>query len=222
MQTLTKLIMDNPLKNQILSEFQLARLLGGSPQRRYNLVNRATKAGELHNLRRGLYVLPQKYRDNALHPYAVAQRLTPGSYVSLETALSYHGWIPEAVHTIVSVVPGAKSSELSDERLGRFTFHPLSIKQGHFLEMVSRLTISQQTFLVADPLRALMDLVCRRKLEWQNLDWFEQSMRIEPDRLYNITNSQIQTLHQVYKQHRMQGFLTSFSNALALKSGAKE
>ena len=222
MQTLTKIIVDNGLDNQILNESQLARLLGGSPQRRYNLVNRATRAGELHNFHRGLYVLPRKYRDYALHPYAVAHRLVPGSYVSLETALSYHGWIPEAVHTVVSIVPDSKSSEVNNEHLGRFIFNPLSIRQGYFLEMVSRVTISQQTVLVADPVRAIMDLVCLRKLDWQSLDWFEQSMRIEPERLTAITKSQFQILHQVYKQHRMQDFLTCFSNALAVDSCVKE
>jgi hypothetical protein len=46
-QTLTEAIISSQLRNHVLSEDQIQRLTGGSPDRRYGLVNRALKAGEL-------------------------------------------------------------------------------------------------------------------------------------------------------------------------------
>lgn len=214
MQTLTEKVLEQGLANRVFTDAQLARIVGGSPQRRYNLVNRALKAGELHQVRRGLYVLPEKYRNYDCHPFALAQMLVPGSYVSLETALAYHGWIPEAVYTTASISPGRKSKNYGDEMLGKFSFHPLAIRRGYFLELVERVTIQGQSMLVAKPTRALMDLACLRKLEWQGLNWLQQNMRVERESLLTITGTQIQTLKLVYKQKRMQRYLDALLLAL--------
>ena len=217
MQTLTNILREQGLANHLLTDAQLARVIDGSAQRRYNLVNRALKAGELRRPRRGLYLLARSYRDYDCHPFRLAQMLRPGSYVSLETALSYYDWIPEAVYVTASIVPGRKSSDFEDDQMGRFSFHPLSINKGYFLELVSRETINQQWVLVAQPLRALMDLVYLRKLKWQGLEWFEQSMRIEPELLGTINGNQLSTLKLVYKQKRMQAYLSELEIALGLR-----
>lgn len=140
----------------------------------------------------------------------------PGSYVSLETALSYHGWIPERVYATASIVPSSKTIDFNDEVVGRFSFHSLSIMKGYFLESVERVINDKQAMLVASPIRALMDLVCLRKLEWQGLEWFEQSMRIEPKLLEAVTKGQITTLKTVYKQRRMQIYLGELGKVLKL------
>ena len=218
MQTLTKLLLQEGLTKPVLSDSQIARVVEGSVQRRYNLVNRAAKAGELHCLGRGLYLLSKPYRDHDPHSFALAQMLMSGSYVSLETALSYHGWIPEAVYVTASIVPSSKSIDFEDEIAGRFSFHPLSIMKGYFLELVERVINDGQAMLIASPVRALMDLVCLRKLEWQGLEWFEQSMRIEPELLATVTTQQLRTLKSIYKQKRMQQHLAEFEQALGLNA----
>ena len=45
------------MAERVITESQLARLIGGTPQRRYSLVNRALHQGELLHLRRGRYLL---------------------------------------------------------------------------------------------------------------------------------------------------------------------
>ena len=109
MQALTEQLLFHPLRERILDEGQLANIVGGSPARRYGLVNRALQAGELQRLMRGLYVLPQRFRQTCLHPFVIAQRLQATSYISFETALAWHGWIPEAVYSTASVTPGRKT-----------------------------------------------------------------------------------------------------------------
>ena len=214
MQTLTQQLIDLGLKNRVLADSQLARIVGGSPQRRYGLVNRAMKAGELLRLTRGSYLLADRFRDYPSHPFALAQAFVPGSYVSFETALAHHGWIPEAVYTTASVVPGRKSLDYTHPVFGRFSFHPLAIQTGYFLELVERVQITQQALLVAEPLRALMDLVCLRKVEWQGMEWLIEGMRIDDEYLRTVTRADIRILELVYKQKRVKTFLTSLAREL--------
>jgi len=214
MQTLTEKIIDLGLSNRVITDAQLARLLEGSQQRRYNLVNRALKAGELLRLRRGYYLLAARWRDHPAHPFALAQAIVPGSYVSFETALSHHGWIPEAVYTTASVTPGRKSQEYEHPVFGSFSFHPLAIQTGYFLELVERKQIAEQTMLVAEPIRALMDLVCLRKAEWQGMGWLTESLRIDVEYLRSVTSADIRTLDLVYKQTRVKNFLKALAREL--------
>ena len=217
MQTLTEQLIDASFKNRVIADTQLARLISGTPQRRHNLVNRAMNAGELLRLRRGTYVLADRYRDYAAHPFALAQSFVKGSYVSFETALAHHGWIPEAVYTTASVTPGRKSHEYEQPFFGSFSFHPLAVNAGYFLELVAREQINKQTMLIAEPVRALMDLVCLRKTEWQGIEWLQESMRIDYEHLRQVTGADINTLKLVYKHKRV----TAFLDSLARESGNK-
>ncbi|MEA3441347.1 MAG: hypothetical protein U9R58_13805, partial [Chloroflexota bacterium] len=65
-----------------------------------------TKAGKVTQLRRGLYTLPKSRRLIEPHPFVVANRLVPNSYISLEMALRYYNMIPEHVAAITSVTTG--------------------------------------------------------------------------------------------------------------------
>lgn len=217
MQTLTEQLIEEGLADRILTVGQVSRLVEGSRQRRYHLVNRAMKSGELIRLQRGLYMLPDKYRSQPCHPYVLAQALVPGSYVSLETALSFHGWIPEAVYTTTSIVPGRKGKNFTYEPMGLFTFDAVPVREGGFLELVQRAELAGQMVLMASPFRALMDLVCVKKIEWQGAAWLEQSMRIEHDSLSTITSAQVRTLKTTYKPRRVAQFLTELERALGLE-----
>jgi hypothetical protein len=214
MQTLTHEIIEHKLTNRVLYDGQFGRLLDGSPQRRHHLVNRAMKAGDLLRLRRGIYVLNAKYRSYPPHPFALAQAFVPGSYVSFETALAHHGWIPEAVRMTASVTPGRKSFDYQHPTFGDFSFSPLAIAPGYFLELINRQQHQQQTMLVAKPFRALMDFVCLRKVEWQGINWLTEGLRIDDEHLRSITPTEITTLERVYSQRRVKSFLKSLAKEL--------
>jgi len=214
MQTLTKLLVSAGLADRVVTERQLARLVDGSNQRRYHLVNRAIKNGELSRVRRGLYVLTNQWRDTPCHPNFLAQMLVPGSYVSLESALSFHGWIPEAVFTTTSILPGRKAKEYSHDQFGLFTFQPLALERGHFLQQVERVTTDKQNFLMASPLRGLTDLVCLKKVEWQGLVWIEQNLRIESNVWPNVSGTELRALKQVYKHKRVKDFISKLEISL--------
>jgi predicted transcriptional regulator of viral defense system len=214
MQTLTEMITKQGLADQIIKTSRLEQLIDGSSKRRYGLVNRAMKSGELLQIQRGLYMLADRYRSRPSHPFALAQALSPGSYISFETALAYHGWIPERVYTIVSVVPGRKSRKYNNTKLGTYSFYPLATQPGFFLELVNRIRIDGQVILVATPCRALMDLICLRKTPWKGMAWLSEGLRIDHDLLGHITKKEIDTLRLVYKHKQMKLFLSALNQEL--------
>jgi len=214
MTPLTEQILKRGLADRALTANQIGRLLNGSNARRYGQVNRALKAGELINPRRGLYVVNPVYRKQSLHPFVLAQQMSPGSYVSAESALAFHGWIPESVHTVTSITHGGKSVTYQHDMVGQFEFRRVTTQTGYFLQSVARCELQQQVALVAEPLRALLDLVYLRKFEWRGLDFLTQGLRIDEQRLALTTRADVEQLTLVYKGKREQAFLAALHGAL--------
>jgi len=214
MTPLTEIIIDSGNADRILSVHQLERLLRGSGARRYGLVNRAFKSKELLKARRGLYVLADKYRRYPVHPFALAQQWQPGSFVSAETALSFHGWIPEAVHSTLSMINGGKSVQFTHEIFGQFEFRRMTVMSGYFLQAVTRHELEQQVALVASPIRALLDLVYLRKLSWQGLAYLVDGLRIDDVLLRAVPLIQIKNLLDIYKGKRELNFIKNLLTAL--------
>lgn len=215
MNRLVEQVIEAGYAERVLTERQLARILGGSDDSRYALVKRAMQAGALVQIKRGNYVLADKYRKFPVHPYQLAQAMVAGSYISMETALAFHGWIPEAVFTVVSVTPTRKSSEIDHPKFGRFSFHPLAVNKLGFLEGVERRTIGDHAMLVAKPLRALLDLVAYKKLAWQGMSWVENGMRIDAEHLMGSTKKDFHALRGVYKHKTVLNFLAQLEQAVA-------
>lgn len=214
MNRLAEQVVEADLADRIFNERQLGKILGGSDARRYALVNRALKDGSLVRLKRGTYLLGKRYRSESIHPFAIAQALLPGSYISLESALSFHGWIPEAVFTTGSVSRGRKTIIQDTPSMGQFAFHPLAIHDYQFLNGVERVKLGKLTAFVATPLRALLDLVALRKEQWSGLDWLTAGMRIEDSQLHTLMQRDFAALEFVYKHKAVNGFLHSLARAI--------
>jgi hypothetical protein len=203
------------LSDRFLSDRHLRDLLGGSDARRYGLVNRALKDGSLLRLKRGTYVLGPRYRSEPAHPFAIAQSLLPGSYVSFESALAHHGWIPEAVFTTASVSAGRKSLRFDTPDFGTFSFHPLAIVDYRFLVGIDRVKVGNLTAFVAQPLRALLDLVALRKEQWSGIEFLTLGMRIDEGVLLAVRGKDFNKLRSVYKHKAANAFLVELKSAVA-------
>ena len=112
-------------------------------------------AGKILQLRRNVYALAPPWRRVHPHPFLVANELHAPSYVSLQSALAHHGLVPEAVPVTTSVTT-ARPVEF-DTPLGRFTYRHLrpDVAFGYEPTQVA----PDQEALVADPAKALLDLV---------------------------------------------------------------
>jgi len=192
---------------------ELAALFPGSEDRRYGLVKRALASGEIIRIRRGLYCLAPKYQKKSINLYALAQHVYGPSYVSLESALSWHGWIPEAVHAITSA--SFKKSKEFRTPLGIFSYD--RVPQQVFYTEVERLTdASGSVFLMATPLKALADYVYVHKRDWTGIKPVIGSLRIEREELKQVTGGILESLASNYNSSRVSRFLEGLREDLNL------
>ena len=124
-------------------------------------LSRWVRAGKLLQLRRGLYVLPERLRYREPPLEKLANLLVSPSYVSLDRALSIHGLIPEAVPLVQSVTAGR--SGLRETPLGRFDYR--HVKRDWFFGY-AELPLGEESALVATPEKALLDLFYLSKGEF--------------------------------------------------------
>lgn len=153
-----------------------------SPAARHNLVYRASQAGEVAILRRGLYVLREPFRRDMLDPAVLVPLLYGPSYMSFESALRFHGLIPDVVQTVAAAT--SRRSRTFNTVLGHFSFY--SVPCSTLLAGVRLLPFGNEgrsvTGMVASPARAVADVVyLRREVTWKDhgANFLEESMRID-------------------------------------------
>lgn len=114
------------------------------------------KEGKLIRLKRGLFCVNPKYSQKSINHGVVANILYEGpSYVSIETALSYYGLIPERTMGMTSVVTGR--SKTFTTPIGWFSYK--TIPEDLFPIGVR----SVDGYLMASPEKALCDYLYTRK-----------------------------------------------------------
>lgn len=123
-------------------------------------LSRWVAAGKLVSLRRGVYVVAAPYRRREPHSFEIANMLVRPSYISLESALAFHGLIPEAVFATTSVTTARPSAYQTP--LGRFDYRHIrpALMWGYTLERLS--AEPGPVALVARPEKALLDLIYLR------------------------------------------------------------
>jgi predicted transcriptional regulator of viral defense system len=212
MKKLTEKIFENVQYGNFTTQ-DVATLFPGSENRRYGLIKRAIASGEIIHIRKGLYCLAPKYQKKNINLYALAQHVYGPSYVSLESALSWHGWIPEAVYTLTSVSAG-KSKEFNTP-LGAFSY--IRVPQKVLYADVDRITDEEENiFLMAKPAKALVDYVYVQKKDWTGLNPVIKSLRIEPEEFQSVTNKELCMLIENYKSQRIQRFIKGLKKDLKL------
>ncbi len=152
---------------------RMKELLRGTSDKRGKIV-RMIHRGDLVQLRRGLYATR---RD--LDPLALAASIYGPSYVSFETALSYHGLIPEAVFVIVSAT--MKRPKEFENHFGRFRFR--RVPQQVYPIGVERVVESEIPFLIASPTKALCDRIALepRMRSMRDVRRWARLMRLDPE-----------------------------------------
>lgn len=107
------------------------------------------------NLKRGVYILNEN--DRRLNPSRqfVANQLYSPSYVSLEYALSFYGFIPERVSDVTSI--STKKTTRFVNSLGTFTYQHILVSA--FRGFKSLTDQSGLTYFIADPEKAMIDFL---------------------------------------------------------------
>ena len=147
--SLLKLIGDEPI-------FESSTLLAGNvdPKLIRIQLSRWVRAGKIYQLRRGIYSIAPPYQRIQAHPFLIANHLQNASYVSLQSALSFYGLIPEVVNITTSVSTGRP--ERLETPLGAYEFRHIKTELFFGYQMTK---LGEQNAFVATPEKALLDLI---------------------------------------------------------------
>lgn len=137
------------LPDPIIDTLKIKDWLGNMSDKRGKIA-RMIHAGEIFQLRRGLYTTQ---RD--IHPYCLAASIYGPSYISFDTALSFHGLIPEAVHEITSAT--LKRAKEYSNVFGNYRY--LTVPQKIYPIGIERVTEGGIPFLIASPTKAVCDRI---------------------------------------------------------------
>lgn len=147
---LVEIIGDEPV-------FETGLLLSGdaNPRDIHRQLSRWKQTGKIYQLRRGLYCLAPPFQKVNPHPFLVANRMLPASYISLQSALAYYGMIPEHVPVTTSVTTSRPAHW--ETPLGIFDFRHIQVDFFDGYRLID-LSEKRQAF-IARPEKALLDLV---------------------------------------------------------------
>ena len=119
-----------------------------------NNLSRWIKKGLLIRLRQGYFTFPE-YKGKPDYPWYFANRMYRPSYISLHSALSFHGIIPESVIQITSVT--SLKTAYFVNLFGEFSYKTIKkeLMYGYDLKTMS----DGRTLQIADPEKALSDML---------------------------------------------------------------
>lgn len=184
-----KFFRDAPITHNVLLDAL------GSYRRPNDKVSEMIKNGELISLRRGLYIPGPEFDLPIPDAFVIANHLRGPSYISLETALSYWGFIPERVHEISSVT--TKTTKTYSTPIGRFSFQHLPLPYYSFGIRMAEIT-EQQTALLASPEKAICDKIVltsgvNLRSKSQAYDFLTEDLRIDEEQLQTLNIEAIQS-----------------------------
>ena len=193
-------------QQSFIRDVDLAQILGRTDDARYAIVKRALKSGSLVHLRKGLYLIASKVKQRLPDVFELALLIYSPSIISLESALAYHGWIPEAVYTTTCVTP--KRAQEFKTPFGVFTYK--RVPECGFYVGVTRVS----RFLIAEPWKALADFMYTRHKSWNSLDELEADLRIDRITMEQSDLELLKELSEYYPSLRVRKGLKKILGAL--------
>lgn len=195
-KTIRGILVDWP--KSFISTAEILMTLGKSENACYLAIERAVKAGLLVRLRRGLYLIAGK-KGLFVDEFELALQLYGPSFVSLESALSYRGLIPEAVY-VVTCVTTNRAREFKTP-IGTFMYKRVPMLQ--FYLGVERLETKSGVVFIASCWRALADLIYTRRKNWATLRAVSDDLRIDYETLLHEDETVLCLLQEQYPSSRV-------------------
>jgi len=151
-------------------------------------ISELERKGLIVRVIRNSYVVSPKVHQQEISRELLANHLYRPSYISLETALSYYGLIPERVYSLRSVC--AKLHKKYNTPLGDFEY--IKVPENYFpIGIHQEIIENQYAFLIASPTKAICDMiVATPNLRLQSVkamqSYLEEDLRIDFSDLQNI------------------------------------
>ncbi len=205
---LQKLLLEWPLP--VIRDADITTAVQDSASKRYAVVNRALKKKTLLHLRRGFYLVGKPYLKTIPSNFEIAHYLYGLSYISFESALVYHQWIPEAVYS-TTCATGKRSREFTTP-LGVFQY--LHVPERFCYLGVKRLGSDLNAHFIADPWKALADHYYVFNRNWNHPEDLCEDMRIEMETLENSDLNLLSLLSKHYQNRKVRLFLSKILRSL--------
>jgi hypothetical protein len=200
------LLLEWPLS--LIRDVDIATIIPAS--RRYAAVNRALKKRVLVRLRRGIYLIGKPFQKNLPSCFQIAHSIYGPSYISFESALYYHQWIPEAVYSTMCAT--TKRAKEFNTPLGFFQY--ISVPDHLCYLGVQRVGSENEAFFIADPWRAVADHFYTHDRNWNRPEDLYQDMRIEMEDMLESDLTILQLLAEHYPSNRVRKFLSKILRRL--------
>jgi hypothetical protein len=194
-----------------ISGIDLRYILDKSADSRHAIIKRAIGKGYLIPIRRDLYLIKSAKRG-ILNYFEIALIIYGPSYVSFESALSYHGWIPEAVRTTTCAT--VKRTKAFETPLGIFSYEHIPIKAFSF--GVEQHQQDALTLFIAAPVKAIADIVYVRKRAWDSISDLYEDLRIEVESFQSSDRKLLIELIENYPSSRVKKTLNVLLKGLRL------
>lgn len=143
-----------------------------------NNLTRWCHKGRLVKLRNCYYAFPEYRQQHGFSRY-VANRIYAPSYVSLQSALSFYGMIPEEVVQITSVT--TLKTAAFDNSFGSFHYH--NVKPSLYFGYEIKLMQDRRGLLFATPEKALLDLLYLNP--FYNTEQDMEQLRLDEDYMHS-------------------------------------
>jgi predicted transcriptional regulator of viral defense system len=163
----------------IFSLIDFERIFKVSANTARSFLSYQTKKGLFARLKQGAYILA----NNPPTSFEIANYLWKPSYISFETALSYHGIIPETVYSVTS----ASTRPPKEFRFQDMSYQFYQIKKKLFFGY-KPVKIRDKVVLLADPEKALLDYLYLASLKSRPLNERLDLTKIDKTRLGRYVN----------------------------------
>jgi len=163
-----------------------------------NKISDMEKNGELIRLKKDLYVNNKSVISKEL----IANHLYGISYISLETALTYYGIIPERVYSVRSMT--TKRAKTIKTPLGNFEYKT-AFADYFSIGIRQEIIENQYAFLIATPTKAICDMiVATPNLRLQSVkamqNYLTEDLRIDFDVLKTLDKDIVRQCIEVGKK----------------------
>ena len=193
-----------------ISGTELKSTLSGSEDARRAVIKRAVHEGYLQRLKRDYYLICHIPNKPVINLFELAQFIYGPSCISFESALSYHGWIPERVTVICSAT--VKQTKSFGTPVGAFSFE--KIPNESFKLGVSYIKENSAAYLMTDPWKAIADMIYCRKKQWGSVNDLMSDLRIEEDSMRSQGLSLLAELSESYHHRPTRRALKTFLKEL--------
>ncbi|MDR1201589.1 MAG: hypothetical protein LBL58_08175 [Tannerellaceae bacterium] len=139
------------------------------------------KSGDLIRLKKGLFIVSSKVSNQNISRELVANHLYGPSYVSLESALSFYGLIPEKVYAVRSVTTRLSKEYVTP--LGNYEY--VTVSEDYFpIGIRQEIVNNRYAYLIATPEKAICDMIATtRNLRLRSVramqEYIEEDLRID-------------------------------------------